>query len=1301
MNQKFHQRKSFRKPALILTAPPTAAESRRGMLFTLVLSVLCGLAQLAGATNYTWNVTSGNWSTAASWTPNTGGGGPLPIDLAIFGNAGVTTVSNTVNNVVDAGFAGKIANLTYNSASIAPFNYNVTQIPTGKTLTVTNRLLVGGLNEPVGPFLTYAILTGGGTLQITGTNLAVENYGTALGANTYANLDLSALSNFVFSNTNGTIGIADTTLPQTSGTLNVRAGGNLSLAGVSNSISAQTINVATCTAAQGGPTSTLLFGAGTNNINVGTFNIANNKNPANAIFAAPTGGLRIRGINGTATSRANILVGNRNVGSGTGATPGQLLLNGHAVDILANSLVVGEVSVTAGPSGAAGHSGTGVMQFDTGTVDATSVVMALNSSPNAAGGISGAFSTLTVGPNATLKVGTGGLSLINQTAANVASSTLNISNGTVIVAGNITAVTNVAAGTGTAAATNIINMIGGTLTLGSGSLAGTANSPIGQLNLDTNSTLRFIAPPPTQPAISVNTLTWPLVDSALTFVVSNLPATAHVGTVIPLVQFASMAGGTFTAPAVNLPAGVTGALSLSGNTVVLTITSSVYPSLAAITPAGLTTFTTNTALTTTASSSVTTITNVQVVVTSTTLGGLATTVTNNIGSPGLTVTGLGTANANVSYALATNTIYLSVTVSATDANGVTVTLTSAKFDTLVPTLVIEASDFNYSSGVYQETPADGGLALFVNQIGTEGVDEHKATRAGAKSYYRPSDAVIIQAANPGLGTPPSLTEQKFVSALANGNTTDVELEVGFNTPGDWLNYTRTYGPGGSAPAGLYNVWCYLATSGSGVQVALSQLTSDPTQGSQTTNFLGNFGSASFTDNGFNNYVYVPLVDQYGNRATIGLTNTQTLKATVVGNPNIAFYLLVPVAPVLTPTLLQVYPDGSSQYQSTNRLTFTIGPAQGAAINTNGIRLVLNGSDVTPGLTFSQAGGVWTVSYPIQPNFLYTVNLFATNNAGLSTSFSSSFDTFSITNFQWEAVDYDYSTNNGTGDGGWIGGLFIDNPVPSGNLSGINGPNLAINSYFLYPAAFSIFNDGYGAVAQQGVDVNYTNAAGIQHNYRADTVGSEIATDFLRPKFLVSQTNFNDTTICAFDLGWFNLGNWVNYTRTYPTNKYNVWGRLAGGAGAYSGTTLSLVTSGLGTSNQTTQVLGTFADAAASGWQAWHWIPLLDTNGNQVTIQLGGTATLRLTSGNNLNAEFFMLTPATAPAPFSVATSVSGGALQMSFPTQLGHNYTVLFSSSLSPANWTPVGAKVVGDGLVHVIPQSLTADQGYYRVVGQ
>ena len=176
---------------------------------------------------------------------------------------------------------------------------------------------------------------------------------------------------------------------------------------------------------------------------------------------------------------------------------------------------------------------------------------------------------------------------------------------------------------------------------------------------------------------------------------------------------------------------------------------------------------------------------------------------------------------------------------------------------------------------------------------------------------------------------------------------------------------------------------------------------------------------------------------------------------------------------------------------------------------------------------------------------------------------------------------------------------------------------------------------------------------------------------------------------------------VNYTRTYPTNTYNVWARLAGGAGAFSGTTSSsIVTSGVGTSNQTTQVLGSFADPNAAGWQTWHWIPLLDSQGNKVAVTLGGKATLRLTSGNNLNAECPECLPRRRCCPSPATAQVVGANIQISFPTLSGHSYK-LYNAPTLTGTWTQVGGTVPGDGTVHMIPQPVSGVQGYYQVRAQ
>ena len=597
----------------------------------------------------------------------------------------------------------------------------------------------------------------------------------------------------------------------------------------------------------------------------------------------------------------------------------------------------------------------------------------------------------------------------------------------------------------------------------------------------------------------------------------------------------------------------------------------------------------------------------QVIATTTTLAGTTTNTTiYNVGSPGLTVTGLGTSSATISLALAANTIYQSVIINATDADNLSVS-SSASFDTLVPTLVIEAADFNYSSGQFMDTPANGGLWLYQNLVGTAGIDENKASRTNSQ-IYRPTDAVVIQAA-----ASTSSTAQKFVSAA---NTNDVETDVGYNTPGDWLNYTRTFGSGGSAPVGTYNVYCYLATSGSGEQSSFSEVTSDRTQPNQTTTSLGQFGTSSFTDNSYNNYVYVPLVDSFGNRVSVTLTNgIQTFKSTVVGNPNLGFYLLVPKVPVYTPELLSVSPN-NGPYQPATQFSFTVGPADGPAISTNGISLVLNGVTITSGLNFTQVGGNWVVTYAIQSNAVYTAVINVTNASGdtLSAPYTVSFDTFSQNNFMIEAEDFDFNS-----------GQFIDNPVPTSG-DGLTTGNLAANSYFYYAGGSA------GNVSVPGVDLTTSNdVAGETFAYRLlDGCGTEITTDYLRNKFVIA-----GVTNVDFDVGWWVPGTWLNYTRTIPTNTYAVYGRLAA-ANPYSGAVMSLVTSGQGTMNQSSNVLGTFSDPNANGNQSWHWIPLLGTNGQPAVVSLGGVDTLKVTAapaaGNItgvMNANFYMFVPYTA------------------------------------------------------------------------
>jgi len=296
----------------------------------------------------------------------------------------------------------------------------------------------------------------------------------------------------------------------------------------------------------------------------------------------------------------------------------------------------------------------------------------------------------------------------------------------------------------------------------------------------------------------------------------------------------------------------------------------------------------------------------------------------------------------------------------------------------------------------------------------------------------------------------------------------------------------------------------------------------------------------------------------------------------------------------------------------------------------------------------------------------------------------------------EAEDFDFN-----------GGQFIDNPIPTGFVLIVNGnptypaPGYSVvNSYFYYPEADS------GNEAIVGVDLTtVTTDAGEDFYYRpAESAGTQVATDFLRGKFYVTNgatvTIFND-----FNLGFWDPGQWVNYTRTFPTNTYNVYGRLASG-GAYSGLSLSLVTNGVGTPTQTTSLLGTFSDPNANGWQDWDWVPLLATNGQKAVVSLGGVETLQAnnTTAVDVNANFYMFVPAATVAPQAVklTPSISAGQVHIQFMSQSGVNYTVLYSSSLAVprSSWSTL-TTTNGTGSNITVTDTVSASPRYYVVKAQ
>jgi hypothetical protein len=147
--------------------------------------------------------------------------------------------------------------------------------------------------------------------------------------------------------------------------------------------------------------------------------------------------------------------------------------------------------------------------------------------------------------------------------------------------------------------------------------------------------------------------------------------------------------------------------------------------------------------------------------------------------------------------------------------------------------------------------------------------------------------------------------------------------------------------------------------------------------------------------------------------------------------------------------------------------------------------------------------------------------------------------------------------------------------------------------------------------------------------------------------------------------------------------------------------MALVTSGAGTSNQTTQLLGSFADANAAGWETWHWVPMRDTNGVLAKVSLGGVKTLKATSGNNLNAHFFMFVPVISSQSVNLTASISGSSILIKFLTQNGSSYTVLYNNSLTGGSWQPLSTPVNGDGTVKTVTDVVAPSQRFYKLLIQ
>jgi hypothetical protein len=599
-------------------------------------------------------------------------------------------------------------------------------------------------------------------------------------------------------------------------------------------------------------------------------------------------------------------------------------------------------------------------------------------------------------------------------------------------------------------------------------------------------------------------------------------------------------------------------------------------------------------------------------------------------SGSLVITG-STSNKAASYnGLQSNTTY-SASITVTDVYNLSASV-STYFETTwvgVPPILYlwEAEDFDFTNGMYIDFPdlciAPGDNNCYFGTVGTPGVDEQNG--GGSVSHlYRAGDAINID-----------ISGDLYRENLFLAGRTDYEINP-FNY-GDWMNYTRDWSNG------TYWLVARLATdinlSGS---LTLSKVNPDT-----TTTDLGKFSITN--GHGWTSFENVFLIDSNGNKANIALNGKATLRVTSGGNLLPTFFALV-AAQVDLPILSGMYPDGTHPLEYATNLVFTLSTV-GASFPPGGIKLYLDGFDVSSNLVITGPATNLTVTYPdLLPNASHFVIITATNSLGHGIAVTNQFDTFNDANYMVEASDFDFS-----------GGQYItsDNYYP--------------NAYY-----------GYGAITN--VDYQHTTLGCEQFPYRPTGLPQEQGYDWLTSLF-VSYGGVD------YDLGCYGPGDWANYTRQYPAGNYFVYIRTAG-LGSFS-MYLQQVVSGVGTVNQVVKQLGTLAGTGINNL-IHTWVPLTDAGLAAPTLlSLNGVETLRIgTTTGDCYPNYLMLVPAVG---VTLSAKKSGGNVGVSFPSQVGVAYRIFSRGQLGSGNWNYV-TNVMGTGSVVTVPFTATTNAQFYTI---
>jgi len=342
-----------------------------------------------------------------------------------------------------------------------------------------------------------------------------------------------------------------------------------------------------------------------------------------------------------------------------------------------------------------------------------------------------------------------------------------------------------------------------------------------------------------------------------------------------------------------------------------------------------------------------------------------------------------------------------------------------------------------------------------------------------------------------------------------------------------------------------------------------------------------------------------------------------------------------------PFITGLYPDGTALEQATNTLVFTAQSATG--VNLTNFDVVLNGTDVSAGLTFVTNGthgtstnvSVTYIGLPQQQMNTVVITIKDTN--GVSSSSTTSFDTYSPTNFIFEAEDFDFG-----------GGQFLAHPDYT------DGNPADTNSYYQLDSVEGI-DTHKGPSVGDATPTDYRYSDGVGTRTQTPVATGELPS----PKF-ANLLDGSGNAIVNHEINYWSSGEWQNYTKIFPAGNYNVYARMA----TASGSTVSFdqVTSGQGSTNQVLNNLGTFNFSGSGSFQ---WVPLMKL-GSLAVVNLAGQHTVRATTGGGAMADFYMFVPANPNLPI-LSNVHPDGTVLFQFTNKL--TFTVSSpSSTINTAN---------------------------------